>query len=141
MIATDLRNMDKTIYFIGQFNKCSESGDFGNFTFDNFTNLIELVDIGPWIFFTLFQTKRNTLLIGIYVKNDCFNFIAGFEYFIWIIDLTSPGHIRNMDHTVNIVFNFNKCSITGHVTDFALDFGINRIFFHQDFPRITFFLT
>ena len=46
-----------------------------------------------------------------------------------------------MDHTVDIVFDFNECTVAGHVADFAVDLAADRILFSQDFPRIAGLLT
>ena len=41
-----------------------------------------------------------------------------------------------MDHSVDVVFNFDERTVAGHVADFALDAAAGRIFLREDFPRI-----
>ena len=75
------------------------------------------------------------------VEDNSFDFLARFQYFVRIVDLASPGHVGNVNHTVDIIFDFNECAIAGHVSNFTVDLAANRIFFSEDFPRITFFLS
>ena len=38
-----------------------------------------------------------------------------------MIDLASPGHVRDVNHTIDAFFEFHECTISGEVADRSLD--------------------
>ena len=46
-----------------------------------------------------------------------------------------------MDHTIDIVFDFDESTVVGHIADLTDDVLAGGIFFSEDFPGVAFFLT
>ncbi|MPM23755.1 hypothetical protein SDC9_70229 [bioreactor metagenome] len=138
MLLGELRNMDQSVDLVRQFDEGAERGDFGHLASYHIADLVELFDVFPGIVFDLLEAQRNALLFGVDVQNHGFDFIAGAQDFGRIVDLAGPRHIGNMDHAVDIVFDFDEGAVAGHVADLALDAAADGVLFEQDFPRIAF---
>src|SRR4051812_26803782 len=55
-----------------------------------------------------------------------------------MIDLAGPGDVRNVDHAVQAVFQFDESTIAGKVADLAFDLRSGRIFLQRAIPGIGF---
>ena len=141
VVFGELGDVNEAVDLVGKFNKSTESGDLGDFALDNIADLVELFDVFPGVIFQLLQTEADALLIGIDVQNDSFDFVANVQKFGGVVDLAGPGHIGDMDHAVDIVFDFNKSTVGGHVADFADDLAADRMLFEEHFPRVAVELT
>src|SRR5262249_2936937 len=56
--------------------------------------------------------------------------------FRWMIDLARPRDIRDVDHSVETIFQFHKSAVTGEVADLAFDAGAGWIFVQRTVPWI-----
>ena len=141
MVTAQLGNVDQSVDLVGKLNKSSESCDLGHVALHNIADFVQLVDVRPGIFLSLLQTKRDTLLLRIDLKDHNFNFLSGLQHFVGSVHLTGPAHVRDVDHTVDVVLDLNKSTVVGHVADLAGDVHTHRIFLSKNFPRIALFLT
>lgn len=140
-ILADLGDVNQTVDLVGELDESAERGDLGDLAGNDVADLVEIVDVRPGILFDLLETEGDALLLRIDVENDGFDFIADFEHFVRVVDLAGPGHIGDVDHAVDIVFDFDECAVAGHVADFAFDAASGRILLSEDFPRIAGLLT
>ena len=140
-ILADLGDVNQTVDLVGEFDKRTESGDLRDFSGNNIADLVEIIDVCPGILFDLLETEGDSLLLRVDVENDGFDFIADLEHFVRVVDLACPGHVGDVDHSVDVVFDFDERAVAGHVADFAFDAAAGRIFLSQNFPRIAGLLT
>ena len=128
--------MHHAIHIVGDTNKQTKLGDVFDLAFNFRANRILVSKAVPWIGLALFQPQRDTTLGFINFQHHHFYFLRSGNDFARMNIFLHPRHFRNMNKTFNAFFQLNKCTIIGDIGDLAAEFGANRIFRSNAFPRI-----
>ena len=102
--------MKETVDTIFKRNKSSNVSYFYNFSLYLCTYWIFFRNLFPWIFSSLFETKRNTSFLNVISKNHCFNFLTNRNHIFWLVYFLCPREFTDMNKTFNSFFKFNKCT-------------------------------
>ncbi len=132
MVFAELRNVDEAVDVTIEADEGTKGCDLRNGALDEVANLEAVVDEAPWIAFGLLDTEGNALVCLVDGEHDGFHFVVLFENFGWVVDLAGPGHVRNVDHTIDAFFEFHERTVSSEVADRPLDGGADRIA-HFDF--------
>ena len=103
-LFTNLRYMHETVDIVVEFDECTVTSNLGYLALDCVANLEGWFNVLPRVGGELLHAERNALAIYIHVENGCIDFVAFLHHLGWVIDLTSPGHVGNVHHTVNTLF-------------------------------------
>ena len=135
-VVAELGDVDETVDLVAQFDESAESGDLGDAALDDITDFVLFGDIAPGIVFGLLEAEGDALLFRIDFEDDNFNFLTGFEQFVGVVDLAGPGHIGNVDHTVDIIFDFDESAVVGHIADLTDDVLAGGILFNKNMDKV-----
>ena len=90
----------------------------------------------PGILFHLLESKSNPLTVLVHFENHSMDLFALLDLFRRMDNLTGPGHIADMQETVDAIFQFNERTVVGEVSHLATDVVPDRIFLSNDLPGI-----
>ena len=82
------------------FDKRAVGKELGHLTLDLLADGVFALDIFPWVFGHLLETKRNTLFLTINVKDDHINGLADVQQLGRMVD-TAPRHVCDMEQAVH----------------------------------------
>ena len=128
--------MDQAVNPVVQLEERPEVGELGNLAPDVVADLVKLADHFPGVLVQLLDTKRDSLLLRIDFQHHGLDLIAFLQQFGGVVNLTGPRHVGNVNHAVNVRFNFDKRTVRGHVAHPALNLGARGILVHGGFPGI-----
>ena len=111
--------MDQSFNAFLKLDEYAEVGDIGNFTFDNGTGRVVVKCCLPWIWFKLFNAKREPFVFAVNFQNYGLDRITFGIFFRRVLDAFSPGKIRDVNETVNAFFNTDKYTEIGYILDLA----------------------
>ena len=80
-----------------------------------------LVDVFPWIFLELLETKAHLTLFAIEREDDSFDFVTYLEKLLSRADVLCPGHFRDMDEAFYARSDFDECTVVSEDDDLTLD--------------------
>ena len=127
VVFAKLRNVDEAVDIAFEGNERTKGCDFRNLALDQVSDLEAIVDGGPWIVLGLFDAEGNALVAFVDRKDDGLDFIVLFKNFGRVVDLACPGHVRDVDHTVDALLKFYERAIGGEVADRAGDGRADRV--------------
>ena len=113
--------MCETFHAFIQSHESAEVRQFDDFDLDILTDPIPLARAIPGIRLELFQTERNSLLVGIDIQDFGDHFVALLQDLLRMRDLLRPREIRNVDHPVDALRQTDKRTEVGQPRDLALD--------------------
>src|SRR5471030_2022495 len=135
-IVADLRDVHQAVDFVGKLDEGAEAGHFADLAGDEVADLVAALDRFPRIVGEMFQAQRNALVGLVDLEHLGFDVVALLQHFGRMIDLAGPGEIRDMDHAVDALFEFDERAVGGQVADLALDAGAGRVLARDDFPWV-----
>ena len=91
--------MDQTFYARSDFDECTVVSHNDYFTFHLVTYLQVSIRSIPWVRSQLFQTKSNTFLFVIEIKDNYVQLLIQFNYFFRIA-YTPPRQVSDMNQTI-----------------------------------------
>ena len=97
------------------------------FTIDFSSIWIVLSNLWPRVFLHLFDSQTYATFFSIGVQNLNLNTVAFTDNFFWMTNTFGPRHIRDMNQSVNALFNFNKSAKVGQVTNASFNNGTNWV--------------
>src|SRR5688500_9920819 len=130
--------MDQTINIVLEANESSETRELRHLARDEITDFVIFVDVRPWIFGELFETERNALVGFVDFEHHGLDIIALLQHFGRMIDLARPGYVRDVDHAIQTIFQFDKRAVTGEVANLPTDLAARRILLRGFVPWIGF---
>ncbi len=130
--------MNQSFNSVFQFNKSTEISQVGNLPIYIVTGNNLFADGFPGIFLQLSYSQGKPLIIFVKVKDNCLNGLAFSKLFTWMLQAFTPGNVRDVYQSINIIFNADKNAKVGDIFDFTLNFGANGVFVNQSIPWIGF---
>ncbi len=100
------------------------------------TLCVNLGEVLPWIFLDLLETKRDPSLLHVDIQDHHFDFVTLFEYFAGMHDPSGPGHIRDMNQTIDTLLYLDKSTKRGEVPYLSFEASTRWIFFSEGKPWI-----
>ena len=137
-IFADLRNMHQAVDVVLKANERAETGELRDLAADEIADFVILVDVRPRIFGELFDAERNALVVLVDFQHHGFDFLALLEHLGRMIDLARPGNIRDVDHAIEALFQFDEGAIAGKIANLAFDLCARRIILKSFVPWIGF---
>ena len=92
--------MDQTLYARSNLDECTVIGHNDNLALDNVANLEVGIQRIPWVRSELLETKSDTLLLIIKVKNNNVDLLVKLNDLLRIA-YAAPAEVCDMDKTVN----------------------------------------
>ena len=109
--------MDQTIDIAVESYEDTEISDRLDFTGNDIAFIGGLGEFFPRVAFTLLHTQRYASTFLVDFKDNHFDFITKGNDFIRVDIFVCPVHFRNVNKTFDTVFNFDKTTIIGDITD------------------------
>src|SRR5215467_4593621 len=131
-----IRNMHQTVDAFFDLHKRAEVGHVADPAFHHRADAVAVFDRGPRIGFELFQPERDAAVLSMYVQNHGFNLVAGTDYLSRVFHTPRPGHLGDMDQTLDAGLEFHERTVVGDVDDAPDDALIDRIALSHAFPGI-----
>src|SRR5689334_12627641 len=94
-----------------QANKRTKACKLCNLASDEVHNFVQCVNVFPRVSTQLLNTNSDSLVCLIDFQNDGFNFVTLSENFPRMINFPRPGDIRNVNHSIKALFQFNESSV------------------------------
>src|SRR5581483_6909585 len=132
----DIRNVYQTIDPVLDLDKSPEIGDVAHAPLDDGADRIAVGQGGPRVRLKLFQTERNAPLFGMDLEDHHLHLIAGFHDLGRMFGPFRPGHLRNVDQSLDARLELHKSAIVGYVHHAAVSAAIGRVALSDRFPRI-----
>src|SRR4051812_32980062 len=133
--------MNEAVDIVLQADEGAEAGELGDFAGDEVADFVILVDVGPGIFGELFQAEGDSLVGLVDFEHNRFDVVTLLQDFGRMIDLAGPGDVRDVDHTIETIFQFHERAVTGEVADLAFDLAAWRILLAGAVPWVDLKLT
>ena len=70
------------------------------------------------------------------VQDNCLNLITDLDKFRRVTNMLTPGHLGDMNESLDTFFQLNKCAIVSNGNDLTLDPGFQGIFLFDIIPWI-----
>ena len=128
--------MYETVHVVFQADEGPEAGELGDLALDELADLIDFVDLLPRIFGELFDADGDALILLVDLEHLRLDVVALFDELGGVIDLTGPGEVAHVDHTVEAFFQFHKRTVAGEVAYLAADLAANGVLGLGLVPRI-----
>ena len=128
--------MNQTFNTRLDFQEDTKISDMNHFTSDQVTNIQHCFQTLPRIFLQLLDTQRQSLTIHIDVQDLHFNFVPFVVHLMRITLSLAPGHIRNVNQSINTFIQSNKDTEVSNVTDFSFNNRSRWSLVSNFFPRI-----
>src|SRR5918995_6828245 len=97
---------------------------------------IGLADLEPGILFSLLQPERDPLVLRVDVEDHHVNRVALLHHLGWMLYALGPGHVRDVDQSIDAGLDLHEGTEAGQVPSLAVDAGANWILERQHHPRI-----
>ena len=131
------RDVKQAFQTIFQSDKDTEVRDFGHFALDDLPRLVTVRNVaGPRIVVHLFHAECNPASFDVDGQDFAFDFLSLFQHLVRMTDLASPGHVGNMQQAVDPLFQFDKGTVIGQVSDTTFDQFVRRVFRFHLVPRV-----
>ncbi len=107
--------MHQTVNATVQADKNAKIGDWFDFSGDTVIFVMAGGKIIPRVRRCLFHAQRDTPAFFIDVQDDDFDFFAQGDKFIRVDVFIGPVHFRDMDQSLNTIFNFDEATVVGDI--------------------------
>ena len=133
--------MDEAIHAIAQFDEGTEGGKLGDRALHNVPDAVLLLDACPGVFRQLAHAEADSLTGRVDVEDNGIHFLPLFKHLAGMVDLPCPGHVRNMDHSIDVVLDLNKGAVRSHIPHLAKDSRSLGEVLRDEFPWVWLALT
>src|SRR3954451_11626135 len=137
-IARDLGDVREPFHAVGHANEETEVGDFGNRSDQLIADVVRLREVVPLVRQELFDRERQTLILAVDADHARLHRVALLQHLVRMLQAAVPRHVRDVNQSVDAVFNFNECAEISEVADLARDDGADWITLRDGVPRILF---
>src|SRR3989338_7872375 len=117
----DLGRINERLHIVVELDKNAEIRIQNNLGIGFRINGIFLGNFWPRVFHELFKTKIDLPAARVNGQNAHLHVMPLLQNILWMIDLSGPGHIRNMDHSLQARIKFHKRTIICKTAYFTLD--------------------
>ena len=121
--------MDKTVNSFFNTDEDTEVSDVFNLTFDNGAWGIIVNNQVPGVGLKLFHAQGNPFGADIDIKNYDLDIVANRYKLGGVLGLFRPGHLGNMNKSLDSLFQLNEYTVIGDADNLAVGFGAYRIGF------------
>ncbi len=122
-------------------HKCAEIGGLGDSSSHHRSDGVSIGNItNPGVLLHLLETEGNPLAILVDLKNHGMNLLTLLQLLGGVDDLAGPGHVTDMEQTIDAVLQLDECAVIGEVANLSADVVTHRVFLGNDFPGIHFHL-
>ena len=137
LIIGEFRDMKETFEVVLESDEDTEVGDLGDFATDELPRLVLLWDAGiPWIVVELFHPQGDTATGLVDAKDAALDLLALLEHFAGVTDLACPGHIRDVQQSIDTFFELDERTVVGQVANLASDFCVLGVALEDIVPRV-----
>ncbi len=119
--------------------KLDKSAKFGHLDDRHIHNVADPVFLAgqiPRIGRHLFQAQRDTLLSRVDVEDFALDIAPLLEDLFRMLDFFGPGHIRNMDHSIDPLGQSDKSTEVGQSCNLSFDDGTDRVIRFGERPGV-----
>ena len=102
---------------------------------DDRSGRVLVLDHGPGVGLGLFHPQRYFLLVLVDIQDDYFDLVADGDHLGGMIDPACPAHLRDMDKTLEALFDFDERAVGHDVDHLPVDVGADRILLLDLVPR------
>src|SRR6267142_4940043 len=113
--------MDQTIYTVLNFDKSAEVSEVPHPALHFRAHLVALIERSPGIILNLLHSQTDAPCLGIYGKHFNLDRISGIDYLAGVLHAFGPAHFRNMDQTLNAVFELYESAVVSNAGNLACD--------------------
>ena len=110
--------MHESIDVVVELDERTVAGDLGDLPLDHVADLEVCLDLVPRVGAELLHAERDTLAVCVHIENDV-DFVALLDHLGWVVDLAGPGHVGDVNHTVDAFFEFDECTVGSEVANLA----------------------
>ena len=118
--------MQKTVDAILEFDEGTVVGKIANLAADVVTHRVLLGNDLPGIHLDLLHAKADFLFVLLDLKDHHVHFLSLGYHFTGVGDSTGPGHLRDVNQSLDTLFQFDEGTVGKNVDNLAADFGTDR---------------
>src|ERR1700751_2815345 len=111
MFFAQLRDVHQPVDIVLELYEGTEASELSDFSVNQITNLVFLVDLFPRVGLELLDTQADPLIDLIDIEHDRLHLVILLQNFAWMVDLSCPTQIGNVDHSVDALFELNEGAI------------------------------
>src|SRR4029434_9294972 len=136
LLPTQFRQVDESFHAILKFGKRPKVGHFHDLHAYVLPDMVFCLHLRPRIELHLLQSEGQPLILFVHVQHNCPHLLALLQDFRGVLDALRPGHIGNVDETIDAFFESDKGPKVGQITNFAFDFTSHRVALIDGRPRV-----
>ena len=114
----------------------TEVGDVANRTADHAADGVLLLDEVPRVHLELLHAERDALVLDIHAEDLGLDHVALVDQLAWVLDALVPGHLADVDKTLDAVLELDECTVVGDAHDLAANDGTHGVLELGLFPWI-----
>src|SRR5262245_60523684 len=134
--GAQLRYVDQSLDAFFDAYEQAEVGHAGDLALDLGAHRMAIGDDFPRIVGQLLDAERKALVLHIHAEYPGFDHVALLEQLGWMLDFLSPVQVRDMNQTIDALFDTDEDAEIGDIAHWALDHGADRIFLLGRFPGV-----
>ncbi len=116
-VVRQLRDVQQSLEALLELHKHSEVGDLSHVTREEVAHVVATRDLlMPRVGAQLLAAQGDTLLLLVHREDHTLHLVAFLDHLGGVADLLGPAHIRNVQETVNPLFDFNEGAVGRQVT-------------------------
>ena len=122
-----------------QLHEHTEARELGHLALDDVANNELRRDLAlPWVGRGLFHAERHTLPLLIDAQHHGLGLVAFLENLRRMADLLRPGHVGDVQQSVDAFFELDEGPVVGQISNAPNDAGARRVLLLDKRPRIRF---
>src|ERR1035437_8022349 len=117
-------------------DESAEVGHIADPALDHRPHAIPVVDGGPGVRLELLQAERNPAVPGMHFQHHRLHLVAGLDHFRRVLHAAGPGHLADMDQSLDARIEFHESAVIGDVDHPSDDAAVEGIAVRDGIPRI-----
>ena len=117
----NIRNVDKPVNSVFDFDKRAEIGNVANLTVNPVADVITVADRIPGIRLKLFHSETDAVVFRVDSEHLNFDFFTRMKHFSRTFSTLRPRHFRNVNQAFDARFKLDKRAVIGHARNFSVN--------------------
>ena len=121
LVPAEVADVDQALYAVLKLGKYAEVGDVADGSGVTAADGILLADVLPRIDGELLEAEGNLAGLAVDAEDLCLNLVALLEELLGAVKPGAPGHLADVNETLNAGFDLDECTVVCEQDDLTLD--------------------